>query len=157
MQISQFRGNNNSGLYGVEVVSSTSYSGGGTIGPGELPATTALTVAAGATVDLNGCRQTVASLNDMVPGAGGVVTNTYQRRWRSSRSPPGGASTFSGTIQDASGGGGSQVALVLNGTGTQILNGVNTYTGGTTIGAGCCNWATRRRWAWGRSLLTAAR
>ena len=45
---------------------------------------------------------------------------------------PAGTTTFSGTIQDGAG----QIALVVNGAGTQVLAGSNTYTGGTTITAG---------------------
>ena len=40
--------------------------------------------------------------------------------------------TFSGTIQNSSG----TLSLVKTGSGTQVLSGVNTYAGGTTISAG---------------------
>ena len=55
--------------------------------------------------------------------------------------PTGGNSaTFSGTIQDGSPG--SQTALTLNGNGTQVLAGTNTYSGPTTITAGTLQAAT---------------
>ncbi len=43
-----------------------------------------------------------------------------------------GSQTFGGTIQNT----GGPVSLIVNGAGTLTLNGVNTYTGGTTINAG---------------------
>lgn len=49
-------------------------------------------------------------------------------------SPSGGSSTFSGTIR----GGGTlgALALVLDGSGTEVLSGTNSYTGDTTVDAG---------------------
>ena len=41
------------------------------------------------------------------------------------------AGAFSGTIQNSSG----TLALVKTGSGTQVLSGTNTYTGGTTLTA----------------------
>ena len=55
--------------------------------------------------------------------------------------PAGGSATFSGVIQD----GASQTALTLNGPGTQILAGSNTYSGLTTITAGTLQTRQRRR------------
>ena len=46
----------------------------------------------------------------------------------------GGTSTFSGVIAGGSGLG--TINLVLSGSGTQVLAGWNTYTGGTTINGG---------------------
>ncbi|MEI6715403.1 MAG: autotransporter-associated beta strand repeat-containing protein, partial [Verrucomicrobiota bacterium] len=45
-----------------------------------------------------------------------------------------GSSTFAGMIQD--GGGGGALSLIKSGTGTQILTGVNTFTGAVTVTAG---------------------
>ena len=50
---------------------------------------------------------------------------------------PTGTSTFGGTIQG--GGALGTLALAINGSGTQVLTGVNTYTGGTQINAGILN------------------
>ncbi len=97
-----------------------------------LPATTALAIAAGATLDLNGVSQTVASLADYA-GGGGQVINTATGPVTFTLNPSAGATTFSGAI---GGGGGGAVALVKNGAGTQVLSGTNTYAGGTTINAG---------------------
>ena len=46
--------------------------------------------------------------------------------------PAGGSTTFSGVIQNGAG----QTALTLNGPGTQVLTGSNTYSGLTTISGG---------------------
>ena len=95
-----------------------------------LPATTDLQVAAGAALDLNGSSQTVASLADYA-GAGGTVTSTVAG---SVTLTVNGAATatFHGTIGDGAG----QVAFVKNGTGTQILAGLNTYGGTTSVNNG---------------------
>ena len=36
----------------------------------------------------------------------------------------------------------SHTGLTLAGPGTVVFTGPNTYTGGTTVAAACCNWAT---------------
>ena len=46
--------------------------------------------------------------------------------------PAGASATFSGSLQDGSGG----LSLLMGGTGTQVLAGSNTYSGGTTINGG---------------------
>jgi|GEM_PF-1845201 len=98
-----------------------------------LPTTTTLVVGRGATVDLNGVNQQVLSLSD-TSGSGGSLINTSTTAAILTLSPTGGRTTFSGSIQ----GGGSlgQIGLVINGSGTQVLAGSNTYTGPTAINAG---------------------
>ncbi len=99
-----------------------------------LPAGTALTVASGATLDLKAATPTVttvSSISDATPGAGGTLTNSATGTVNLTIIPAG-PSTFSGVIQNGSG----TTALTLNGPGTQVLAGSNTYTGGTTITAG---------------------
>ena len=97
-----------------------------------LPIQTPVQIASGATLDLNGASQQVASLNDYVSGSQGAVTNTAATPATLTLAPSGGTAIFSGSIGDGSGG----VSLVLNGNGTQILAGSNTYSGATTISAG---------------------
>ena len=101
-----------------------------------LPITTTLTVAGGATFDLSGCSQQVASLSDYnTPGNGGSVINSIAGTTPTlTLSPTGTSTTFSGAIS----GGGTlgTINLVMNGNGVQVLAGTNTYTGPTTITAG---------------------
>ena len=95
-----------------------------------LPSTTALTVAAGATVDLRGHSETVASLS----GAGTVTDGRTVAASLTVAPASGTTSTFSGVIQNGSG----TVSLTINGSGmgTEILAGQNTFTGTTTISGG---------------------
>ncbi len=98
----------------------------------QLPTTTALTIASGATFDLNGSSQQVVSLGN-ISGGGGTVTNS------SAGTPvltlaPTGTTTFGGTIANGSGGG--VTSLTINGSGTQILTGASTFSGATNVNAG---------------------
>ncbi len=97
-----------------------------------LPSGTALLIAAGATFDLNGNVEKMASLAD--GGGGGSVINSNTAAASLILSPSGGASTFSGSIE----GGGTlgTISLVMNGIGTQVLAGSNSYTGPTTVESG---------------------
>jgi autotransporter-associated beta strand protein len=99
---------------------------------GGLPSGTPLSIAAGATFDLSGNPQQVASLSDYVPGQGGAVTNSATSATTLTLAPAGGSTTFSGTVQNGRGG----LALAVSGSGAQILSGSNTYTGPTTIAQG---------------------
>ena len=86
----------------------------------------ALTVASGATFDMNGLSETVGSLagaGTVTSGAPGSVTFTHAGN---------GSTTFSGLIENGSG----TVALTKAGTGILTLSGTNTYTGITTLNAG---------------------
>ena len=89
-------------------------------------------LATGATLDLNGASQQIASLNDYVSGSQGTVTNGAAVPATLTLAPSGGTAIFSGSISDGSGG----VSLVINGNGTQILAGLNTYSGATMISSG---------------------
>ena len=92
-------------------------------------------MASGATFDLFGGTQTLASLSDAAPGQGGTVLNSNSGFTSIlTLSPTGGATTFSGLI--AGGGTLGNLSLVMAGTGLQNLAGVNTYTGGTRITGG---------------------
>lgn len=98
-------------------------SGTGTLGT----ATNALTIAADATVDLNGTSQSVGALN----GNGAVVNNLSTASTLTINNELTGGN-FAGTINNGVG----AVALVKTGDGIQILSGANTYTGTTTINSG---------------------
>jgi autotransporter-associated beta strand protein len=97
---------------------------------GQLPSTTPLSIADEATYDLNGASQTAASLAD-VAGAGGTVTNSTSSSVTLTLAPTG-TTTFSGVIQNGNG----VVSLTVNGLGTQVLAGNNTYTGATVVNGG---------------------
>jgi fibronectin-binding autotransporter adhesin len=100
-----------------------------------LPMTTALSIAAGATLDLGGGSQQVASLSDYGPGSGGSIINSSTGSASVlTLSPGGGTTTFSGLI--AGGGGNGPISLVKASAGTQILAGANTYAGSTKISGG---------------------
>ena len=91
-----------------------------------------MTIASGATLDLNGASQQVASLSDYARGNAGSVTNSGTNPAVLVLSPTGGSTTFSGVISDGTGG----VSVVMNGNGTQVLAGSNAYSGATMIDAG---------------------
>ena len=106
-----------------------SYAGGTDVEQGTLRTSIAnafsalggMSVASGATFDLNGLSQTVGSLS----GAGNVTLGNATLATGGN----GSSSLFSGVIS----GGGS---LVKNGAGTLVLTGANAYTGGTTVNLG---------------------
>ncbi len=93
-----------------------------------LPADTPLQIASGATFDLSGTNQQVASLSDYGGGGGSVInSNTAVASTLTLNTT--GSSLFSGLI---SGG----INLNMIGAGTQVLAGANTNTGTTKITAG---------------------
>ncbi len=102
---------------------------------GPLPVSTNMVVNGGATFDLGGINQTIASLSDGA-GGGGTVASNVASGYGSvtlTLAPAGGSATFSGVIQN---GARDQMNLTLSGSGTQVLAGSNTYSGLTTIAAG---------------------
>ncbi len=106
----------------------------GSYAPG-LPTGTPVSLAAGATFDVGGNNQQVASLSDYTAGSGGTVVNSNTSAASTlTLSATGGTSTFSGVI--AGGGSLGTLNLVMSGSGTQVLAGSNTYTGSTTINGG---------------------
>ena len=114
------------------------YSGNTTVAAGTLRAgsttafgsatTSAMTVNAGATLQLDGNDNAIASLS----GAGTVENaNAIPTAATLTTGGDNTDTTFSGVIQDGTGGG--ALALTKLGTGTQTLTGTNTYTGATNI------------------------
>ena len=85
-----------------------------------LPVATAVTVAAGATLDVNGFAQTVSSLL----GTGAVTLGTGSLTVSSNAT-----TTFPGAISGTGG-------LTKTGSGTLTLSGTSSYTGGTTVNNG---------------------
>ena len=93
-----------------------------------LPSATALSItASGAALDMEGARQTVASLSGVAGSkiylGGGTLTVTNN-----------GSTTFAGNISDGGGASsGSGGSLLLAGSGKLVLTGTNTYAGGTFV------------------------
>ncbi|MBB5035635.1 autotransporter-associated beta strand repeat-containing protein [Prosthecobacter vanneervenii] len=114
---------------------STSYAGATLINAGKLQAGAAfvfavnssVSVAAGAVLELNGFSNAIGSLS----GAGTVQNGTATTATFTLGGIP--STTFDGLIQN---GGSAPLALSKNGTGTQVLTGANTYTGGTIVNNG---------------------
>ena len=102
---------------------------------GALGNTSGVAIDGGGVLDLYGNSLTVPSLSDVTLGTGGLVTNSVGGSVTLTLQPTGGSTTFSGVIEDGNVVGG-QTSLTLNGVGTQVLAGPNTYTGLTTISAG---------------------
>jgi autotransporter-associated beta strand protein len=90
---------------------------------GLLPATTGVTIASGATLDINGTVQTIASLSG--PAGSAVTLGTGQLTIGSATS-----TQFAGTI---SGNGG---LLIKQGAGTLTLTGSNSYSGPIIVNGG---------------------
>lgn len=97
------------------------------VAAGAMPASSPVGLATAAALDLTGTSQTIASLAD-ISGSGGLVTNSATAPATLTINTPT-TSTFSGPI-------GGNLALVKSNSGTQSLNGANTYSGNTTVNAG---------------------
>ena len=117
---------------------------------GNLPTTTPLIIASSSTLDLGGVNQQIASLG----GAGSVINSNTGATSVLTISPTGGSTTFNGGI--LGGGALGTIDLVLNGPGTLVLSGSNTYTGGTTVDAGTLAITTAGALRDGTSLTVAA-
>ena len=100
---------------------------GGTGSPNQLIVTSG-------TVDLNGFSPAIGSLNDIGAGTGlilnnGISTSTLTLGWSLS-------TVFNASYGSVIANGGSPVALSKIGTNTQMLTGVNTYSGTTIVNNG---------------------
>jgi autotransporter-associated beta strand protein len=119
----------------LDVASNTAFVGSVAVNAGIFQVNTAsalnssnvVSIAAGATFDINGQNQTIAGLN----GGSGTVTNTGAAKALTL----GGSGTYSfgGTITASTT---SNMSIVKSGSGTQTLSGTNTYTGATTVSGG---------------------
>jgi autotransporter-associated beta strand protein len=99
---------------------------------GQLPVTTALAIASGATFDLGGNSQTVASLADS--SGGGIITNSGAAPTTLTLGGGSVTNTFSGVIADTAAT--NAISLVKNGVATEILSGANSFRGTTTVNNG---------------------
>jgi len=93
-----------------------------------LPSSTAVSIASGATFDLGGASQTIASLSDSA-GSGGTITNSAASTATLTINPASGSTTFSGALS-------GPISLVKSGIATQVLAGASAYTGGTSVNNG---------------------
>ncbi|HEY0256016.1 MAG TPA: autotransporter domain-containing protein [Candidatus Methylacidiphilales bacterium] len=110
------------------------YSGGTIVHAGILQAghanafgTGSLEVDAAGTVDLNGNNVAVDALDG---AAGALVTDGNTVASQLSVGNSNGSGAYAGVIADGT----HAISLLKNGSGTQILSGANTYSGGTTLG-----------------------
>ena len=126
---------------GIEILSgNNTYTGPTTINAGTLQAgsitafgvNSLVAVNLGGTFDLGGFSNSVGALTSTVPG--GTVRNTGALAATLTITGTGLPQTFAGNIVNT--GGAGALSLTKNGAGTQILSGVNTYNGVTTIGGG---------------------
>ena len=126
-------GGNWYGMNGIEIVENPPAGGNGL---NVLPVTTPLTVVSGATFDLGGGTQTVASLSNpaATPGLAGTVLNSGSSTSILTLAGTGGSTTFSGLI--AGGGSLGNLSLIMAGPGCRTWPACNTYTGGTQVTGG---------------------
>ena len=113
----------------------------GKVSSNTLPSGTAVQIAIGASLDLNGASQTIGSLADSGGSGGAVVNSAASTPVTIAISPTSGSTTFSGTITE--GGSVNAISLIKSGSGTQVLSGVNNnYSGITTLVNGILNVAS---------------
>ena len=88
-----------------------------------------MAISSGAMLDLNGEPATIGA-----PSGAGTVTSSHSGTLNLTLMLQSGAtSTFSGVIQNVAVTGTSTINLIVSGTGTEVLAGINTYGGSTTI------------------------
>ena len=98
---------------------------------GSIPDTSALVIASGGYLNINGLAETVGSLAGDTPTTGGVITNSGAA---ATLTIGGDATntTFAGSITNQA----NALNLAKSGLGTQVLAGANAYTGTTAVNAG---------------------
>ena len=105
--------------------------------PGNLPVTTPMQIAAGATSTSTGTARRWPRWP--IPAVRRAASSPTKRQCGGDADagrPAGDRSLFSGSIQDSARAGAGGMSLVLNGSGTQILTGSNTYGGSTVVASG---------------------
>ena len=120
----------------LSLTGSNNYAGPTTISAGTLAmggsnallGATRMSISSGAVLDLGRYSPTIGSLT----GSGTVTNSVGGSTSTLTLAPVTGTTTFSGVIQNGNG----QTALSLNGPGTEVLTGSNTYSGSTTIATG---------------------
>ena len=125
-----FAGSGTTTLAGVNTYAGPTTVAAGTVqlsGGLALPAASAVTLASGAMLDLNGANSTIAGLN-----GSGMVDSSSASLPAMLTINSGNNASFGGVVQDS----GLLLGLVKNGVGTQRLTGTNTYGGTTTVNAG---------------------
>ncbi len=133
------------------------YTGTTTVNAGSLLAgstsafgvNSAVTVNSGGTLDLGGFSNTIGSLSGV---AGGIVQNSTGAPATLTTGGLNTSTTFGGTIQN---GPGAPLAFVKNGTGTQVLTGTNSFTGGLTMNAGTLIAGSAKAFGSGNLTMTA--
>ncbi|MDD3180149.1 MAG: autotransporter-associated beta strand repeat-containing protein [Opitutaceae bacterium] len=130
-------GTTSTGTGTVALSDASTYSGTSTIAAGTvrydannaLPTATALTIASGATLNLNNYDAQIGSLS----GSGTVDLTTASAN-KTLTVGDAASTAFSGVIQDS--GSGAALNLAKQGTGTLTLSGTNSYSGTTSVAAG---------------------
>ena len=128
---SDYTFNENAASYTVEDLEVVVGNGIGSGVHGNLPATSAVSITSGSMLDLNGISQSLASLSGDATGVvalGGAMLIVGGNN---------ASTTFAGTIADAGGASPSTGGrLVKIGSGTLVLSGTDSYSGGTDVVSG---------------------
>ena len=110
------------------VIDAVAISGGATGAGGTIGSASAVSIAAGAVLDLGGNSQAIGSL----AGAGTVTSSVAQAGTLFIGADSTSTANFTGVIENGAG----TLSLEKIGSGIQTLSGANTYTGGTVISSG---------------------
>ena len=145
-----------SGMLTLGGVSNNSYTGGTTVSGGTLQLNNAAALGTGGVVvnagvlDLNSYGISVPTLSG---GTAGMITDNSVGSGITTLSVSNSAN-FGGTLTD--GNNGQELALLMDGQGTLILSGSNSYSGGTEVEAGTLIAASKGAIPGGTSLIVGA-